>query len=107
MREDRVSIAVADHVATVTMVRADKHNALDKAMFESLVAAADHVGGERGVRAVVLCGEGPSFCSGLDVSVLGTNEGISPDELARRGRTGTSATSPSGPRSAGRRCPCR
>ena len=84
MREDRVSIEVADHVATVTMVRSDKHNALDKAMFESVVAAADEVGSERGVRAVVLRGEGPSFCSGLDVSVLGTNEGIGPDELARR-----------------------
>ena len=84
MREDRISIAVADHVATVSMVRADKHNALDKGMFESLVAAADRVGGQRGVRAVVLCGEGPSFCSGLDVSALGTDEGISPDELARR-----------------------
>jgi enoyl-CoA hydratase/carnithine racemase len=36
------------------------------------------------VRAVVLCGDGPSFCSGLDVSVLGTDEGITPDELARR-----------------------
>ncbi|AEV73889.1 enoyl-CoA hydratase/carnithine racemase [Mycolicibacterium rhodesiae NBB3] len=55
-------------VATVTMVRAEKHNALDQAMFEGLVAAAEQLAGEASVRAVVLHGEGKSFCSGLDVA---------------------------------------
>ena len=55
-------------VATVTMVRADKHNALDQAMFEGLVKAAEQLTGEGSVRAVVLHGDGKSFCSGLDVA---------------------------------------
>jgi enoyl-CoA hydratase/carnithine racemase len=57
-----------DGVATVTMVRADKHNALDQAMFEGLVNAAEQLAGDGSVRAVVLHGEGKSFCSGLDVA---------------------------------------
>ena len=55
-------------VATVTMVRADKHNALDQAMFEALQEAALALAADTSVRAVVLHGEGKSFCSGLDVA---------------------------------------
>ncbi len=35
MTGERVRTEIADHVATVTMVRAEKHNALDAAMFET------------------------------------------------------------------------
>src|SRR3954470_23609638 len=68
MTEQRVRIAVDDHVAVVTLSRPDKHNALDHAMFEGILAAAEEVASTPGVRAVVLHGEGPSFCSGLDVA---------------------------------------
>ena len=54
MSEERVRIEVADHVATVTLARGDKHNALDRAMFEGIVAAAQEVSETPGVRAVVL-----------------------------------------------------
>lgn len=67
MSEDRVRIDIADHVATVTMVRTDKHNALDEHMVRALHAAADQLATDGTVRAVVLRGEGKSFCSGLDV----------------------------------------
>src|SRR3954449_11270166 len=68
MTEQRVRIAVDDHVAVVTLSRPDKHNALDHAMFEGILGAAEEVASTPGVRAVVLHGEGPSFCSGLDVA---------------------------------------
>ncbi len=77
MSEDRVRIEIADHVAVVTLARADKHNALDVPMFEAIIAAADRLADEPGVRAVVLHGDGPSFCSGLDVmSVMGARAGL-------------------------------
>jgi enoyl-CoA hydratase/carnithine racemase len=72
---ERVRVEIADHVATVTLARPEKHNALDQRMFAAVVAAAEHVAAEPSVRAVVLHGEGPSFCSGLDVS-----SGLSPDD---------------------------
>ncbi|CAM3082281.1 enoyl-CoA hydratase [Mycobacterium intermedium] len=79
MGEDRVRVRIADNgVATATMVRSDKHNALDQAMFEALVAAAEQLAGDPKVRAVVLHGEGKSFCSGLDVaSFMGGQRGTS------------------------------
>jgi len=76
-KEQRVRITVADHVAEVALTRPDKHNALDVAMFEQIIAAAQRLGGEPGVRAVVLYGEGPSFCSGLDVvSIMAAGGGL-------------------------------
>lgn len=75
MSEDRVRVELSDHVATVTLTRPEKHNALDMAMFEAIVAAAEQIAASPGVRAVVLHGEGPSFCSGLDlVGLMGAGE---------------------------------
>ncbi|MFM9136704.1 MAG: crotonase/enoyl-CoA hydratase family protein [Actinomycetota bacterium] len=64
--EDRVVMSVSDGIADIRMNRADKRNALDNAMFTSLAAVGDYVKQLDGVRAVVLSGEGASFCAGLD-----------------------------------------
>jgi enoyl-CoA hydratase/carnithine racemase len=72
MSEDRVAIEVEGHVADVRLVRADKHNALDGEMFLAIRDAALRMRDEPGVRAVVLSGDGPSFCSGLDVAGMAT-----------------------------------
>lgn len=67
--EDRVQYTITeDGVADVRMVRADKMNALDDAMFEALIAVGKEIAANNKVRAVVLSGEGRAFCSGLDFS---------------------------------------
>ena len=80
---DRVTIVLDDHVAVVTLNRPDKHNALDGAMFEGIVQAAGEVARDPSVRAVVLHGEGPSFCSGLDLGSLMTGP-VSLDDILKR-----------------------
>jgi enoyl-CoA hydratase/carnithine racemase len=66
--EQRVRVTVDDRgVAEVAMVRADKMNAIDGAMFKGLVGAIDQLRSDRRVRAVVVHGEGRSFCAGLDM----------------------------------------
>ena len=89
MSEERVQIEVSDGVADVRLVRGDKHNALDWPMFLALDAATDELAQRTDVRAVVLHGEGPSFCSGLDfpsfmAGDVGVDEMISevPGEVA-------------------------
>ncbi|HWF24680.1 MAG TPA: crotonase/enoyl-CoA hydratase family protein [Solirubrobacteraceae bacterium] len=77
MGSERVRIEVADHVAVVTLTRPEKHNALDAAMFDAIIAAAARLTSEPGLRAVVLHGDGPSFCSGLDlVSMMSDPTGL-------------------------------
>jgi enoyl-CoA hydratase/carnithine racemase len=70
MTEQRVRIEIENHVAVVTLARPEKHNALDPAMFDAIIGAAERLGSEPGVRVVVLHGEGKSFCSGLDVAAV-------------------------------------
>jgi enoyl-CoA hydratase/carnithine racemase len=69
--EERVRIEIQGGVADVRMARADKMNALDDAMFAGLVAAGERLKNERGLRAVVLSGEGRAFCAGLDMGSFG------------------------------------
>ena len=64
---DRVTVEIENGVADVRLVRADKMNALDGAMFKALVDTGERLKTEKGVRAVVLSGEGRAFCAGLDM----------------------------------------
>ncbi|MDE2466566.1 MAG: crotonase/enoyl-CoA hydratase family protein [Alphaproteobacteria bacterium] len=64
---DRVVMELKDGVADVRMVRSDKMNALDQAMFDALIETGERLKHEKGVRVVVLSGEGRAFCAGLDM----------------------------------------
>jgi enoyl-CoA hydratase/carnithine racemase len=65
--KDRVSVDIQEGVADVRMIRADKMNALDEAMFDALIEAGDRLRKDTSVRAIVLSGEGKAFCAGLDM----------------------------------------
>jgi len=81
----RVRVSVdAQGIAEVAMVRSDKMNALDAAMFRSLLGAIDRLQADPAVRVVVLHGEGRAFCAGLDKSRFG--------EMAGGGKDGTQGT---------------
>ena len=46
-------------------------NALDDQMFKALIDTGERMKTEKGVRAVVLSGEGRAFCAGLDMGNFG------------------------------------
>jgi len=69
--DDRIRVTVQQGVADVRLVRADKMNALDDAMFEALRQTGERLKTMPGVRAVVLSGEGRAFCAGLDTANFG------------------------------------
>ena len=69
--QDRISVTIEGGVADVRMIRTDKMNALDDAMFEALIATGERLKTEAGVRVVVLSGEGRAFCAGLDMGNFG------------------------------------
>lgn len=76
----RVSVEYQDHIARVTLTRGDKMNALDPDMMEAIIAAGQEVAASD-ARAVVLSGEGKSFCAGLDVMSFSSNMGKDPKEF--------------------------
>ena len=54
-------------VATLTLNRPDKHNALNAAMIADLTGAAAELAADTAIRAVILTGAGASFCAGGDL----------------------------------------
>lgn len=86
---DRVTIAIDDNgVADVRLNRPDKMNALDPAMFDGIIDAIERLGGEKGLRAVVLSGEGRAFCAGLDMGSFAgmvENSGKADDDAPKSG----------------------
>jgi len=67
---DRVQVTMDRGVADVRLVRTDKMNALDDAMFAALVETGEALKNDKSVRAVVLSGAGRSFCAGLDLTAF-------------------------------------
>ena len=54
---DRINISIDKGVADVRLVREDKMNALDDAMFARLISAAEEINADKSVRVVVLSGQ--------------------------------------------------
>jgi enoyl-CoA hydratase len=66
--DSRVKLAVEGVIATITLARPDKLNALDYGMVLALERAALMVEAEAGVRVAIITGEGDkSFCAGGDI----------------------------------------
>jgi len=66
---DAVLYAVADHVATVTINRPERRNALSADVMAGLLASLERARGDPDVRVVVLTGAGDkAFCAGADLS---------------------------------------
>lgn len=72
MTEPRIRLAVDDSIATITLARADKLNALDLDMLAELSAILDRVEADSAVRVVILTGEGKAFSAGGDIAAWGS-----------------------------------
>ncbi|MCR8826452.1 crotonase/enoyl-CoA hydratase family protein [Pseudosulfitobacter koreensis] len=81
---DTISIDVdARGVATLTLDRAEKHNAMSAQMLADLTHAAAALGADDAVRVVVLTGAGKSFCAGGDLDWMREQMAADPDTRAR------------------------
>ena len=111
MSGELVRFSLDDHVATITINRPEVRNALNRAAYRELEEAFAEAQRDPEVRAVVLTGADPSFCSGDDVKqIMLGEERPTLDRLRavrgtrRRPRSrSSSATAPSSPPSTGRR----
>ncbi|MGW2465263.1 enoyl-CoA hydratase/isomerase family protein [Streptomyces argyrophyllae] len=66
----QLSHQVTDSVATVVIRHPAKRNAMTTAMWRALPPLLDALARDPGVRALVLTGEGGTFCAGADISTL-------------------------------------
>ena len=81
---DRVKVEITGGIAHVRLNRPDKMNALDPAMFEAIIDTGRNLRDAKGVRCIMLSGEGRSFCAGLDTSSFGSAGNESEPPLSKR-----------------------
>lgn len=65
-----ITYTVADRIATITLNRPEKRNALDDAMVNELLDAFREAGADDAVKVIVLAAEGKAFSAGADLAYL-------------------------------------
>jgi enoyl-CoA hydratase/carnithine racemase len=79
---DEVLTSVADGVATVTLNRPDKRNAMNAALLAGLRDSIETLDVRPDVRVVVVRGVGPAFCAGMDLREMEAQAGAAGDPEA-------------------------
>ena len=70
MSQDYVLASYSGGIATLTMNRPDRHNAIDTSMTAALRDALARAEADPAVRVIVLTGAGRSFCAGMDLAAF-------------------------------------
>ncbi|MDB4887497.1 MAG: enoyl-CoA hydratase [Gemmatimonadetes bacterium] len=86
MAYELLTFAVADRIATITVNRPDKLNALNDALMAELGLAIDEAVSRDDVGAVLLTGAGRAFVAGADISELSGQSAVQGKERAERGQ---------------------
>lgn len=68
MSTDMLLKSVVDGVATLTLNRPDKRNAMSDDMRSAFIHALEDIAADKSIRALVLTGAGKAFCSGGDIA---------------------------------------
>jgi 2-(1,2-epoxy-1,2-dihydrophenyl)acetyl-CoA isomerase len=72
-----IIVDIEDRLATVTLNRPEKLNALNQELLDALPGALQRLAEDDEVRCVVLTGAGRGFCAGGDVSAMASGEAVS------------------------------
>jgi enoyl-CoA hydratase/carnithine racemase len=72
--------SLRDHVATITLNRPERRNALNPRAYAEIEAAFRTASADDGIRCVVVTGSDPAFCSGEDVKEMMTGEARPPGQ---------------------------
>jgi enoyl-CoA hydratase len=86
MSYQHLTLSVQDRIATLTVNRPDKLNALNAATIGELGAAIDELHVRDDVAAVILTGAGRAFVAGADIAELSAQSALEGQRLARRGQ---------------------
>ncbi len=80
-----IDLAVTNGIATITLNRPDKRNAMSDAMRAEFIHALEHVAADKAIRALVLTGAGKGFCAGGDISGMEKRMNAPTGEIAFNG----------------------
>jgi enoyl-CoA hydratase/carnithine racemase len=78
---NEILVAAEGHLATVTLNRAEKRNALTSGMCAALRATLERLAADPAVRVIVVRAAGPAFCAGLDLREMAAQRASGAAEL--------------------------
>ena len=70
MKFEAIKLVKENHMATVTLNRPERRNALNRQMLKELVEAIEDISGDDEIRVMILTGAGTAFCAGADVDIM-------------------------------------
>jgi 2-(1,2-epoxy-1,2-dihydrophenyl)acetyl-CoA isomerase len=79
--EPTIHLELTEGVATITLNRPDKLNAINESMHAELAAALDRIEADAATRALLLTGAGRAFSAGQDLTDRVMGEGDAPPDL--------------------------
>lgn len=85
MSNELIDLQVHAGIATLTLNRPDKRNAMSDDMRSQFIEALEHVAADKAIRALVLTGAGKGFCAGGDISGMERRMNAPAGEIAFNG----------------------
>ena len=89
---DIILVDISENIATVTLNRPEKLNALSGEMMEGLVPVIEGLAEEKAVRCVVVTGAGRGFCAGGDIAGMASGETLPKEDPVARLRRNEEAS---------------
>jgi 2-(1,2-epoxy-1,2-dihydrophenyl)acetyl-CoA isomerase len=81
---DTILLDITDNVATVTLNRPDKLNALNAELMDSLVPLIEELAENKDARCLVVTGAGRGFCAGGDIGAMSSGQALSEEDPVTR-----------------------
>ena len=83
MTYEHLRVEIDDQIATITLDRPEKLNALSRDLHNEMVAAANALQADDDVRVLIVTGAGRGFCSGADLTARPSENGVSESQNGR------------------------
>lgn len=77
-QDEHLAMSLADGVLTITICNLARRNALNDASVAAFVSAVERAQNSEAVRALLITGDGPDFCSGFDIVARNAEGGARP-----------------------------
>ncbi len=84
---DTVLLDISQHVATVTLNRPEKLNALNSELMDGLIPTVERLAEDKDVRCLVLTGAGRGFCAGGDIADMASGAALTDENPVTRLRS--------------------
>jgi len=75
-KNEHLLVDIRDHIATLTLNRPERLNALSREMIDTAISTLEQLGADPGIGCIVITGADRGFCAGGDVTAMDAGQGM-------------------------------